>query len=326
MSTKRLVYIAGLSSDPGIGIYVREDMNNMKSVLESYENEGQIILRTDEYVTIESFIDRFGDNKILPWLFYFSGHSSNNDISFSDGNMAADVFVKILTSQKTKEALQLVYLGSCDSLTIGKKLIDNDVKVVIASSKKVKPHLANIVSKLFFYRFFVIKNIQEAYNMTLTYYEADRNKFNVNQTVDFPWVLLTSSETNLEKPLKPIRLSAVQKHQLVMNSTNIRLELLNYYITEDPSVGKNTDLIKEEASKIRDSLDTTLNIIDENKNIRTLIEPWKNTPTIELLPDSERIMRTSRRIENLNLPQNFLRRTVDRVSTMRDLSNNILNF
>jgi len=326
MSKKRLVYIAGLSGADDIGDFVREDMDNIKKVLENYENEGQIILRTDEYISRRNVIRRFMDNKILPWLFYYSGHSDDNEIVFSNGPMSTDTFVGILDDDRVREQLQLVYLGSCNSITIGNKLIEKGIKVVIASDKEVRPYLSNIISQFFFNNLFTSENIQKAFDRTVKLFDADRSSFNVNATTNFPWHLLTSSETNLEKSIKPIRLSAEQKHKMVMNTASMRLELLDYYISHDLSPEKNTSVIKEEVEEMRKTLDNTLEIINENENIQSLIRPWKNNLTFDLIPKKERLMSTSRVIKNLNLPQNFLKSTVNQVEKMKEYSNDILNF
>ncbi|WP_299547430.1 hypothetical protein [Seonamhaeicola sp.] len=326
MSNKRLVYVAGLSQDSDIGSFIRQDISNIKAILENYENEGQIILRTDEYATKRSIISRFMDNKVLPWLFYYSGHSDDNYIALSDAQIPADNFVNLFDNNRIREALQLVYLGSCNSLSIGKKLIDKNIKLVIVSDEKVQAHLANIVSQFFFNTLFTSNNIREAYETTENLFKLDRETFNVNEAVNFPWHILTSSETNLEKALKTIRLSPEQKHQLVMNVTSIRLDMLNYYLKEDASQGKQTDLIKKEAESIKDKLDTTIHNINEDGKIRTLIEPLINSPTIDLLPSKDRLTRTSSIIKNLDFPKTFVERTVDRISNMRHLSDNIINF
>ncbi len=322
---KRLVYIAGLSGDKTIGNYVREDIMNMKSIFEAHENEGQVILRTDEFVTKKSILNRFRDNKILPWLFYFSGHSDENQIELSDGNVPTDVFVGLFNDSRILDALQMVYLGSCDSLSIGKKLIDNKVKVVIASNKKVPSHLANIVSKLFFVRFLISENIQQAFDMTFNDYEFDRSNFNVNQEIDFPWELLTSSETNLIKQMRKINLSKEQKHSILMNSAAIRLDFLNYYLSEDKSLNIKSDLIKDETNEIKKNLDSALNIATENEDIKSLIGLWKKSTPIYQLPDQKRFLRTTGEINTLKLPNKFITGTKVQISDMIKVSNKILS-
>lgn len=218
---KRLIYIAGQSDDDIIGNYVRDDINNMKNIFETYENEGQLILRTDELITKKSVMQRFRDNQIIPWLFYFSGHSDDNFIQFSDDKIPAELFVDFFTAHEPiVRELQLAYLGSCNSLSIANRLIDKNIKVVIASNQKVASYLANIVSKLFFNRFLISKNIGEAFDKTKIDFEFDRNNFNVNQDVDFPWVLLTSSEVNLGINLERVNLSAEQKNKILLNAAS----------------------------------------------------------------------------------------------------------
>ncbi len=325
MNYKRLVYVAGLSNDHRIGHYVRDDINNIKSILETHENNGEIILRVDEWVTKSRFMSRFRNAKILPWLCYYSGHSDEHHIAFSDGNVSTNTFVNFFSNSRVRDALALMFLGSCNSIEIGQKLIHKKIKTVIVSTKDVQPHLANIVSRLFFNRFFIAKNIQEAYDLTLADYEFDRSTFNVNGKADFPWELLTSSKTNLIKGVKQIKLTSTQRYQLIMNAASIRLDLLNYYIHHDVSENLKIDKLKREVLEIRDIFDETINITNESENIKSLIHLWKGSQSLESLPNEELILKTSKKIRTIKFPETFISKVKNNASHMINVSNTILN-
>lgn len=324
MERKRLVYIAGTSGDKSIGSYIREDIRNIKSILEVYENQGQIILRIDEWVRKEDAIARFRSSGILPWLFYFSGHSNGTQISLSDGNIPAEIFAKLFINSRTREALQLVYLGSCNSLAIGRKLIANKVKVVIVSDRNVRPDFANIVSRLFFYRLFISKNIQEAFDATCADYEFDRSTFNVNEHIDFPWQLLASNNSYLTKSFKQIRLTVQQKSQLVMNAASIRLDLLSYYMENNELSSIQTELIKEEASSIKNTLDKTIKEVETDQDMGTLFDLWKENRLQNFLPHNHRILKIPKSINHNNLQDDFMIQIKENARNMINVSDNII--
>jgi len=327
MSKKRLIYIAGLSNDAKIGSFIQKDISNMKSIFENYENEGQVILRTDEIVTTTSLRERFSNTKVLPWLFYFSGHSDVNQIQMSDGTIAKKNFTDIFNYDRIIQNLQLVYLSSCKSFDIADTLCyEKKVKVVIASTANVNAGLSNIISKFFFNQFLFSDNIQQAFNQAKNFYKIDREKFNINQNVDFPWILLSSNESNLDKPLKKIKLSPEQKHQILMNSTSIRLNLLDYYLNEDKSNNKNHGLTKEEVKVIKDNLDSSITIVDdENENIQTLLDIWKTTTSLEVFPKQKRILNSNKEFKKMKSPEIFKNKTRNQIINMTEIASKIID-
>lgn len=321
--SKRLVYIASSSSDKTIGSYIRQDVTNMKSIFEPYENEGKIIFRTDEFATHQTIVNRFRDNKILPWLFYFSGHSDSNGIRLEDRVLCPSQFVKIFDNDKIRETLQLVYLGSCNSIEIGKQLCENKIKLTIVSNKDVEPHLSNIVSKLFFNRFFFADTIQEAFRLTENDYKSDRERLMVNEDTEFPWRLL-QYDHNDPIPMKKIKLSAEQKTQIFMNSAAIRLQFLDYYLKDDKSKDKKTNLIKKEAKGIRINLSKSAAKVDELENVNDIFSTWKGSALLNSMPKKNRFLRTTKPITSLSMSEDFVSQTKARANNMIKLTDEII--
>lgn len=325
MDNKRLVYIGGLSNDTKIGSYVRQDMSNLKAIFEDYENEGKIILRTDEYITTRALSNRFSDTQILPWLFYFSGHSDVNQIQMSDGIIEKERFANIFDEDKITQNLQLVYLSSCSSTDIADALIDKKVKVVIASIGEIPAGLANTLSHMFFNQFLFSENIQKAFDRAKNQYLIDRSKFNVNQQIDFPWILRTSNESNPYKPLQKMNLSPEQKHQILLNSTSIRLQQLNYYFNEDKSDVKRQDLIQQEVEEIQQHIGDSITVANDKKeNISTLVDVWKGSTPLQALPNSSRFLKADKSFSALAAPDRFQKKTETQLTTMLEEANQII--
>jgi len=330
MNQKRLVYIGALANDEKIGTFIQTDLENMKQIFESYEDEGQIILRTDEILTTDLLIRRLALTKIYPWLFYFSGHSKVDAIQLSDREISSDDFANLFDNVALNNHLQLVYLGSCDSDDIGQKLIEKGVKVVIASTQEVPAHLANIVSRFFFNQFLLMPTIQEAFERTETLFRLTRGRLDIDTGVvlppDFPWLLLTSSETNLEKTLPKISLSPEQKYLTLVRSVEAELELTGYFQT----YGLEHDLLADKTTfdadviSIKDHLEASLSLVENNDKVKNLFDIWKSNASPNAHHRLGRFLRKNIHIEDLPQSNQFKKITKKNIGNLINLSERIL--
>ncbi|MEM7368724.1 MAG: hypothetical protein AAF587_08970 [Bacteroidota bacterium] len=329
---KRLIYIAGTANDPDIGRYIQQDISNMKDIFEYYEDRGRLLLRTDEMVDTELLLNRLqNESGVYPWLFYFSGHSSLDQIQLADKPQKIETFVKLFDDPELLKHLHIVYLSSCESIDIGHQLNEVGVKVVIVTREKIPAFLANVASSIFFRQLMRVRNIELAFELTKVSYQAQRSVVDYSQgnirEPEFPFEILSNQEETLRSPLPRINLrpeeEAVIKLHLLDSERNLRQGFIEH--GRSHSLPINTKYLRENTMESQKELKRSLEIVEEEQTLVDLLDNLDRSSLGQLSEPGKGSKRKKILIKEVKNPVAFKRSTTESIRRMITIDDEILS-
>lgn len=302
--------MSGVASDKDLYSYIQEDFFNLKEILELFEDNNKIILRTDEIVTLELIIKRLGRDRLYPWMFYFSGHSTDKMIMLNDREVPILEFANLFRTGSGERRIEIAFFNSCDSKDIGTAVIDAGVNVAIVTLRDIEAGLANTISKVFFGKLMVAKTVMEAYNFA-------ENMFNIVTThIDpakrplFPCRIMSRQETQLTKELPKFRYSPEQSYFIATHMINSELQMLDavkeYSIKQKVNI--NNDSYDEHLKTINTSLNKMTPLIQKGENFQNILRVIQKGDRAKLTPS--RLLNVKGSISEVKDPVNFKKKAL----------------
>ena len=308
---KRLFYFTGIANDKKIGNYIQLDFTSIKKIYETYEDEGEIILRTDEIITTQLLTSRLlstSDN--YPWLFYYSGHSSKQYIKF-EKPLDIKTFVNLFRDSNLKKELKLVFLNSCESYKAGLALLKEGVNCVLMSKEKIYSPIAYMASQLFLAQLMTSDTISEAFERAKSVFFATRSNFDYSSKKsvrpEFPFEIKSQSETFLEDQLPQTTLSEIGVLKSQERIKNVELDLQMKFIEHGKThkIPVNKNLIQKNIKKSNYLLGNSLSEISKNVDSYEIIKVFGESSIVNLPSLSKNDKEKHILIESLKDPEGF---------------------
>ena len=162
------VFLAFANSEKGSDGYLENlsiESTEVNNILRPYDAIGTLKVVREERATQDTIVNNIGHYRNDMIVFLYSGHAGSNALFLADGAANATGLAGLLGNCPN---LKLVILNGCSTRGQVEALLDNNVPIVIATSRPVNDKKATVFCITFFKELSVHgKTIAEAFNMAI---------------------------------------------------------------------------------------------------------------------------------------------------------------
>ena len=183
--------------------HLKTESYEVYKALEPLKINNSILIEREESITLDILFERVTLLRNQLSILHYSGHAGSKHLQLEDGQANAKGLIKIIASAPN---LELVFLNGCATYQQVEELLEQGVKIVIATRVSVQDVKAMEFAINFYKGLSKQLNIEDAFSQSVAYLETKYHHFKINtkglklkkDTPIIPWGLYTNNEEYLK--------------------------------------------------------------------------------------------------------------------------------